>query len=188
MLRTLLQTSFRSLRRRLGYTVINVLGLAIGLACCLLIGLYVRHHLSFDQHHDKADRTVRVASVFNDRDPVALTPNILAPTMKDVFPEVEATVRVESAQSRILRKDGEATPIDDFYFADPSLFDVFTMPFLQGNSAGALDEPWTLVLTESAAETHFASTTEAMGKTLSINRQDYTVTGVIEDPPSTSHW
>lgn len=188
MLRTLLQTSFRSLRRRLGYTVINVLGLAIGLACCLLIGLYVRHHLSFDQHHDKADRTVRVASVFNDRDPVALTPNILAPTMKDVFPEVEATVRVESAQSRILRKDGEATPIDDFYFADPSLFDVFTMPFLQGNSDGALDEPWTLVLTESAAETHFASTTAAMGKTLSINRQDYTVTGVIEDPPSTSHW
>lgn len=188
MLRTLLRTSFRSLRRRLGYTVINVLGLAIGLACCLMIGLYVQYHLFFDQHHEKADRIVRVASVFNERVPVALTPNILAPTMKDVFPEVEATVRVASTQGRILRKGGQATPIDDFYFADPSVFDVFTIPVLQGDADGALDDPWTLVLTESAAETHFASTTEAIGKTLSINRQQYTVTGIVEDPPSTSHW
>ena len=188
MLQTLLRTSLRSLRRRAGYTAINVMGLAIGLACCLLIGLYVRFHLSFDQHHEQSDRIVRVATIFNERKPVALTPNILAPTIKQTFPEVETTARVASTKRRILRQDGQATPVDDFYFADPSVFDVFTLPVLRGDSNGALDEPWTLVLTASAARSYASSVDEAVGTTLSINDQNYTVTAVIEDPPSTSHW
>lgn len=98
MLQTLLRSSLRSLRRRAGYTAINVIGLAIGLACCLLIGLYVRFHLSFDQHHEKSDRIVRVATIFNERKPVAVAPNILAPTMEQTFPEVETTARLQATQ------------------------------------------------------------------------------------------
>lgn len=182
------RTTLRALRRRLGTTIINVAGLAIGLACCLLVGLYIRHHLQYDRHHANADRIVRMASVFNERAPVAVTPNILGPTMETQFPEVEETVRTYHVPDQIVRQGNRTTTEDDVYFADPAVFDVFTLPFVAGTETGALDEPQTLVLTASAAGQYFGTPAQAIEQTLSVGGTDYTVTGVIEDPPSTSHW
>jgi putative ABC transport system permease protein len=187
-----LKASLRSLWRNKFFSGINIFGLAIGLAVCLLIALFVTDELSYDRYNLKADRIYRVnADVhvgglrFNDR----VTPGPLGLTLTKDFPDIEKTVRVDySGSGTMLVKKGETTLEESHAcFADPTLFDVFTLPMVAGDPKTALVRPQSMVLSESMAKKYFGST-DVIGKTLMTdNAFLYTITGVIRDMPETSH-
>jgi len=191
MIRNYIKTAYRSLLKNKGFTLLNVLGLSLGLASCLLIIFYVVDELSYDRYNTKADRIYRVNEDLklgenNVRYAVCMPP--LAQTLKNDFPYVENTVRIKNAGSRHVKKGVQNILENNIAFADPSLFDVFTLPMISGNSQTALAEPNSVVLTESTAKKYFNGTA-VVGRTLTFDdRNFYKVTGVIKDIPRTSHF
>jgi putative ABC transport system permease protein len=186
MLRNYLTTAWRTLRRRPGFTALNIAGLALGLACCLSIGLYVHHELSYDQHHTRADRIHRVVQN-TDGDGTAWVGGAMAPLLDEDFPQIEEIVRFHRANTPVRRPD-EQQIIEErhFIYADSSAFDVFDFPLVQGDPATALARPSTVVLTEEAATRHFGDQ-DPMGQTLLAGDRELTVTGVMADLPATTH-
>lgn len=186
-----LRIAFRSLRRRSGYATLNLVGLAVGMACCLLIGLYVQNELSYDRSHPNADRIVRVAQETKDGG-LAWIGDAILPILNDRMPQVEKTVRVTRASRQIAHERGGTVrrfEEDGFFYADTTFFEVFSGFTLQkGNPKTALDQPGTVVLTPEVARRYFGDE-DPMGQTLQLeNRgQILTVTGVLEPIPSNSH-
>jgi putative ABC transport system permease protein len=191
MFKNYLKTAYRTLRKNVGFTVINILGLALGLATCLMIVLYVADELSYDRFNEKASRTYRVNEDLklgenNVLYAVAMPP--LAQALKTDFPEVEETTRLKASGGFHVKKGNENILEYSIVFADPSVFNVFTLPMINGNAATALKEPNTVVLAETTAKKYFNST-NVVGRTLSIdNNQLLKVTGVIRDIPKQSHF
>lgn len=190
MLRNYLITALRNLKRHAGHTAINVLGLAVGLAACLLIGRYVASEWNHDHFHAKADRIVRVSSQIDqtsgDQVHLSTAPAPLAPTLEAEVPDVDAAVRLTGA-SYLLHRGAMQQQVESVFYADPSLFDVFSFELLQGDPSTALAAAHTIVLTESLAA-RFFSAEDPVGKTLQVeDGQPLTVTGVVADPPATSH-
>lgn len=186
MIRNYLKTALRTLRRRPGFTFLNVVGLALGLACALSIGLYVRHELSYDLQHDNADRIYRVIQNTDDEG-TAWVGGAMAPLLADDFPQIERFVRFHRDAVAIRRPD-QARPseVSNFIYADPAVFDVFTFPLVEGDPSQVLREPGTVVLTETAAARHFGAESP-IGQTLIANERELTVAGVMADLPSTTH-
>ena len=185
-----LKIAFRNVRKHRSVSLINVLGLAIGLASCLLIFSYVRHELAYDTFHEKGDRLFRITyniqtADFNEH--LTVTPNILSPLAQREFPEVEGGLRIfESAT--IVKHAGKLFQEDRLLYADSSFFDLFSFSPHMGDLQAALKRPATLVLTQSTAQKYFGEE-NPLGKTLLIGSNDlpYEVTGVIADVPETSH-
>lgn len=190
MLSNLIKTSIRSLSSKKGFSLLNVGGLALGLTCFILIGLFVQHELSYDKHHEKADRIYKMGvHIFLDgtESNFAVVGAPVAQGLKDEFPEIEATTRFTKGGIPVLRYADKAFSEERFYWADSTVFDVFTMPFIVGDPKTALVRPHTVVFTESMAQKYFG-TEDALGKMVSMDgRTDYTVTGVIQDAPEASH-
>ena len=190
MLKSLLQTSLRNLSAKKGFSLLNVGGLALGLSCFILIGLFVQNELSYDRHHEKADQIHKMSlHIFLDgtESNFAVVSAPVARGLVDEFPEVEASTRFSKGGSPVLRYEDKAFSEERFYWADSTVFDVFTMPFVVGDSKTALTSPYTIVFTESMADKYFGDE-DPMGKVVSMDgRQDYTVTGVIKDAPAASH-
>ena len=195
MLRNYLTIALRTLRRNAGYTAINLIGLAVGLAACLLIGLYVRHELSYDTFHEKSDRIYRVvqhAQRGEESRSRLIHSARLAPAIDANLPSVEQAVRISQRWGEeILVKRGEHTFYEgNFYLADSTFFDVFGFSLRRGNPETALTEPFSVVLTERMAEKYFGKT-NPIGKTIRAEgygqMHELTVTGVAENPPSTTH-
>jgi len=186
MLRNYLKIALRNLRRQKGYAFINIAGLAVGIACCLLIVLHVYDELSYDRYHEHADRIYRLtiqAGIFGEM-PVAPAPT--APALSEHYPEVERFTRMYRRQE-VLRQEEEYMSEERFFYADSSVFEVFTYPLLSGNPRTALREPNTVVLTASTARRYFGDE-EALGR--SILLRDGTplrVTGIAADLPSNTH-
>lgn len=183
----------RNLIRQKGHTVINMFGLSIGFAFSLLIVLYVAHELSYDNFHKKGDRIYLLPMTwhFNDTDmPTGANCSIGGPFVKQVFPEVENTVRI-SIQSVSFYKNSEAVKETGVFYADSSFFDVFTFPLLKGDEQTALVQPYSIVLTRSTAEKYFGATWETqnlIGKTVTgTNNKSYQITGITENAPTNSH-
>jgi putative ABC transport system permease protein len=191
MLKNYIKTAFRSLRKNTGFTAINILGLSVGLATCLLIVFYVIDELSYDRFNKKADRIARVNFEIkfggnNSKYAQSMAP--LAQVLKSEFPAVEAAVRLQGRGGVHVKKDNENIQEDMMVYSDPGLFDVFTLPMINGNPATALVEPNSVVITESIAKKYFNSV-DVVGKTLVLNdTQNYKVTGVIKDIPKQSHF
>ena len=189
MFRNYLTTAFRTLRRQPGFTALNIAGLAIGLACCLSIGLYIHHELSYDQHHAQADRIYRVVQNTDDEG-TAWVGGAMAPLLARDFPQIQETVRFyrPSRTSVSVRRPDtqQAVEVDNFIYADSTAFDVFDFPLIQGDPSTALARPNTVVLTEEAATRHFGDA-DPMGQTLIANDRELTVTGVMDDLPPTTH-
>jgi len=191
MIHNYLKIALRNLKRHKGYSFINIAGLAVGMACCLFILIYVLYEFSYDAFHEDANRIYRVAMEFRAKDqPVkyaAVTPPPVAPAILDNFVEVEYAVRITWGSGIV--KHGEKQFFEDrIFYADQSFFNVFTFPIIKGNPETALKEPYTAVLTESIAEKYFGSE-DPVGKTISVNYQrDYKITGVVEDVPPNSHF
>lgn len=191
MFKNYLKIAFRNIWKSKGFSAINIIGLAIGLATCLLILLFVLDELSYDRFNKKADRIYRVDGDIKfggNRFVMATSTDPMGPTLKKDFPQVEEYVRFRVAGGLLIKKGNENVQEEHVVYADATLFNVFTLPMLDGNPQTALQAPNSIVITETIARKYF-NTTQAAGRSLLVNnREHYTVTGVIKDIPSQSHF
>ncbi|GAA3994358.1 ABC transporter permease [Mucilaginibacter dorajii] len=192
MIRNYIKTAFRTLRKNLGFTAINVLGLALGLATCLLIVFYVVDELSYDRYNVNADRIFRINNDIkfggNDQS-YASSPAPLAAALAADIPEVEKSVRLINKWGYNVKKGNQNIKEDHMLFADPSIFDVFTLPMIAGEPKTALVDPRCVVISETVAKRYFNNPLQAVGKTLTFNDSVlFKVTGVIKDIPKQSHF
>jgi putative ABC transport system permease protein len=186
-----LKVAVRNFLRRPGFSLINVVGLAVGVACCLLILLFVRDELSYDRHNDRLDRIYRVglsAFVNNNALDAVYTSSPMAKALVDEVPEVEAASRVRRFGFPVFRHGDKVFSEERVYWVDNAFFDIFTVPFVAGDPKTALKDPLTIVLTRATARKYFGDE-PALGRVIDADgRRDYVVTGVVEDPPRNSHF
>ena len=192
MLRNYLKIAWRNLLRNRAFSVLNIAGLAIGIATCLIILLFVADELSYDRFHEKADRIVRVifrASMQGQQLNEATVMPPVAQTLRADYPEVQEATRLRnygmprvSVGDKIFREDA-------FAFVDSNFFQVFSLPFVQGDAKTALVQPNTVVISQTAAERYFGNA-DPIGKTLTFKDLNATlkITGVIEPVPANSHF
>ncbi len=182
----------RNLWKNKGFSAINITGLAVGIATCLMILLFVKDELSYDRYNEKAARIYRVDGDIKFggiRMILATSPDPMGPTMKKDFPEVARFVRFRNFNGRFLVKKGNQNIQENTaQYADSTLFDVFSLPLISGDSATALVEPNSIVISETMARKYF-NDVNPVGKTLVINDTNaYKVTGVMKDMPAQSHF
>ena len=182
MLGNYLKVAVRHLLRHRLYSLINIAGLAVGMAACILILLLVRDELSYDRHHEKADQIYRVLQGRSAR--TSYPPGAI---LRDAVPEVVEMVRL-CKWGRLVSYSEKRFEEQDFIYADPNVFAVFTFPLLKGDPQTALAEPFSIVITEEMARKYFGDE-DPVGKVLRTdNKHDYTVTGVLEKMPRASHF
>ncbi len=190
MIKNLLLVAFRNFKKDKWYTLLNVLGLTIGITFSLFLIFYIRDELNYDRSLPKADRIYRIVSYIHERDKNTnwtLTQLPVAATVKKDFPEVEEATWLMSRE-RTLFKNGENSFYETkVYYADSTVFKIFSYKFLEGDAAQALDEPNSIVISKTLAEKYFGRNTPAVGKTLKTVYDLYKITGVIEDVPNNSH-
>ncbi|MCF0073363.1 ABC transporter permease [Dyadobacter sp. CY261] len=192
MLQNYLKIAWRNLRKHKFYSFLNIFGLSLGLASCLLITLYVVDELSYDRSFTNADRIYRVnADIrFGGADmSLAVAPDPLAFTMKKDYPQIEQVVRMRENGSQLVRRADaiENLKEDHVFYVDSTFFKVFSVPLLQGDASSALRNPFTVVISATDAKKYFGNA-NPMGKPLTLdNSVTYTVTGVMQDIPEQSH-
>ncbi|NCU04945.1 MAG: FtsX-like permease family protein [Chitinophagaceae bacterium] len=190
-----IKIAWRNLLKNKTFSLINIIGLASGLACFILIALYITDEISYDRYHEKANRIYRVHSDirFGGTDmSLAVSSDPMGATLKKDYPQVEQFARIYASEgTKLFKKENEFITEEGVVYADSTLFDVFTFPALAGNLKTALNEPNTVVLTESTAKKYFGSASAAMGKMMECNDERarlYKVTAVINDIPRNSHF
>ncbi len=188
-----LKVALRNLLRHKGYSAINILGLAVGMAACIVILLIVRHELSFDRFHSKADRICRVYEKMTFPGWTGLTSSTqgpVGPALCEDFPEVSAYTRLQPADwqgNYLLHYRDRHASLGKAYYADPFFFQVFDFGLLAGDAETALKEPHTAVLTEETARKIFGAE-HPVGKIFqNKDRTDYKVTGILKKMPANSH-
>jgi len=192
MIKNLFLVAIRNFRRDKWYSLLNILGLTIGIAFSLFLLFYIKDELSYDRYNEKAGRIYRINANIKeaDKDTMrwAVTPFPMGPALSKDYPEVEEAVRFVS-NGKTLYKNGEIRLYEDkVFFADSNLFRVFTYKFIEGNPQTALVAPNSMVLTQSVAEKFFGKTKPYIGKTLENASGDvYKITAVIRDVPRNSH-
>ena len=196
MLKSYARIAYRTLNRHKGYTAINVLGLAVGMAACLLIGLYVQDEVSYDRFHPKADRIYRAANelrFLEEESQTAITPGLMGPKLLEEVPDFEAFVRLDdygTQQPILIRRGYERFYEKSFILADSSFFDFFSFPLAAGDPSTALKEPHSVVLTPAMARKYFGEE-NPLGQTIEVGdlfgEQAFRVTGVLADVPHNTH-
>ncbi len=185
------KTAYRNLVKNKGFSALNIAGLSVGLAACLLIGLYVLDELSYDRYNENANRIYRVNEDIRfagNATAYAQSPAPLAGVLKANFPIIEQSVRIKSTGTMIVKKDNQELRQESVAYADPTVFSVFTLPLLSGHTEDALKEPNCVVISQTAALKYFG-TTDAAGRLLVFNQNDnYRVTAVMRDMPLRSHF
>jgi ABC-type antimicrobial peptide transport system permease subunit len=189
MFRSYLKVSIRSMKRQKIYSFINILGLGTGLACTILILLWVTDELSFDRFHENLSTLYRVEADRHMEDKIlhsVITPSPLGPRLEAEVPEIVESSRFEHVEETLVRYEGNAFYEDDIYAVDPSFFEMFSFPASRGGPASALNDPNSVVMTEDATQRYFKGE-DPVGKVLSFNNQhDFTVTGVLRNVPRNS--
>jgi len=191
MLRNYLLIAWRNLRRHKGFSAINIFGLAIGIAACLLILQYVRFELSYDDFHAKADRVYRVRQDrYNDgklSTQWAAGAYAVGNSFKDAFAEIEAYVKVRADEAMVITRGAERFKVERTFHAGSQFFNVFSYPLLAGDPRTALVEPNTVVISKALADKYFNGQ-DPLGQTLRFNEKlDYRVTGVFKELPPNTH-
>lgn len=190
MLKNYLKIVFRSLWRNKLYSFIHLIGLSTGLTVCLLIVLYVNYELSYDtfnQHYSSIYRVVQNQNQNNIWYKVGRTPAKMSPTLKAQFPEIKNATRFALWGSVLLSYKNKNIDEPNGIYAESSLFEIFSFPFLQGSAKKALENPHSIVLTESLAKKYFGLA-NPIGQTIQLNKQySMLVTGIIKDIPANSH-
>lgn len=190
MFRHYLRTAIRNLWRSRGYSLINILGLAIGIATCLLIFLYILHELGYEKKIPGYENIYRVqvrGRFADDFFNVPLTPGGLAPNLKEVVPEAEAVTRIQKAGQFTVAYEDKKFYEDKIYFVDSSFFDVISLPAVSGDIRTSLMDPFSIVMTESTAKKYFGNE-DPIGKTVRANNKgSLKVTAVLKDLPENMH-
>ncbi|MDZ4148222.1 MAG: ABC transporter permease [Flavobacteriaceae bacterium] len=195
MLKNNFKIAFRNLLKNKGYSAINIFGLAMGLASCLLIALYVTDELSYDRYNLHADRIYRINTDFRigggDMH-MTQTSDMMGELLKKDYPQVEESTRIyTSSGSKLIKKGNEFINEPRVANVDSTFFNVFTLPVIEGDTKSALNEPNTVVITESTAKKYFGST-NVLGKTVEVKNEEtttpYKITAVIKDIPHNTHF
>jgi putative ABC transport system permease protein len=192
MLRNLIKIALRNLLKDKGYSAINIAGLTIGITCSLFLLMYILDELSYDRYHTNADSIYRIVSNIKEPDNAftwAVVQKPMAVELRDNYPEVKNAVRFDGMNRNLYKNGDRQFYEDDFNLADSTVFDMFTYEFLAGDPNTALDQPFSMVLTETIVKKYFANPREALNQTL-INAQEeaFKITGVIKDVPLNSHF
>ncbi len=191
MLKTHLKTGIRCLQRNRGYSILNILGLAVGLTVSILIFLWVQDELSYDRFHVNAHRIYRTIEheQLSNGDVLSYSQQApaLAAVLKSNFPEIEDAVRFEILSGRLVRFQELEFYEDGFGFTDPAFLSVFTFPLKTGDPVQVLQDPSSMVISEKIAHKYFGND-DPIGKVLQIdNSRDFVVSGVLKDVPANSH-
>lgn len=192
MLKNLLKIAIRNILKDKTYSAINVLGLTIGITCSLFLLMYILDELSYDRYHENGENIYRVVSNIKEPDnaftwAVAQIP--LAEELRNNYPEVKNAVRFFGTQNTLYKNGEKQFNEGEFYLADSTVFDMFTYEFIAGDPNTALDNPFSIVLTEKTAIKYFGDAKSAFGQAIQ-NKQDeeFKVTGVMKDVPLNSHF
>jgi putative ABC transport system permease protein len=190
MLKNLFKTAFRHIIKHFGYSILNILGLTLGMSSALFLIIYVSDEVSYDRYNEKADRIYRVSSKITEPDDqftwnVAQIP--FGPQVVQDYPEVQSFVRFINMPRALYKYEDKEFNEENFFFVDSTLFDIFTYKVLKGEIKSALLEPKKIILTERIASRYFGNI-DPIGKTLTAGNDTYEVTGVIEDVPFNSHF
>lgn len=193
MFKNYLKIAFRNFTRHKTHTIINLSGLAVGMACCMAIMLYVKDELSFDRFNEKSDRIYRVLAEFNDRGEtnlVEVTSPPIGPGLKTDIPEIENFVRMGPRRHVLVHKGEQSFYEDELFYTDPSIFEIFSFPLLSGNVQTALNDLSSVVINRDLAEKYFGSS-NPIGQSLEIEingkMKTFTVSGILKDIPVISH-
>jgi len=186
-----LKIAFRNFRKNKGYTFINISGLAIGLACSILIMLYVTYEKSYDSYNENADRIYRFAvkaMIGGTRIDQTNTPAILTPTLLNEYPEIEYSVRFSNySRGVVIEADNKKFNEKNVALVDGEILNMFTFEFLQGDPSNALGRPNTAIISNETSLKYFGES-NPMGKTIFFDENDYEITGVIKKMPENSHF
>ncbi len=191
MFNNYLKIAFRNMKRYKGYSFIHIFGLSIGMACFILLMLYVKYELSFDKFHKNSDRIYRTimdlpTGNYRGLTEWAITTAMLAPTLMEEFPDVEYATRLHNCRGRQLRYK-EKNFVGDGKYGDEHFLKVFSFNLIKGSESSALTEPFSLILSEKLTKKFFGND-NPIGKVITVNnRREYTVTGIIENVPDNSH-
>ena len=182
MFKNYFKTTFRNLWKNKGYSFLNIFGLAIGIACAGLIFLWVQDEMNWDSSNTKMDNLyfVRVNAVLDAGTWTHWsTPGVMAPVMQTEIPGIANTCRTTEGETRLLFSVGDKSIYASGKYVEPSLFSMFTLPFVQGNAKSAFSQLYSLVITEKTAKKFFGDDKNVIGKTVRVdNKQDYVITGV----------
>jgi putative ABC transport system permease protein len=191
MFRNYLKVALRNMWKNKAFSAINIAGLSVGLAVCLLIVLYVKDESSYDKYNSQSENIYRLDAdlSFNGTQfTSAESPAPLAPTLMKDYPQVAQYTRLRNFGDILIKKDNQNIPNHNAVFADSTFFQVFSIPMIKGNRLTALNEPNSIVIDETTAKKYFNST-DVVGKTLYVdNSVSCKITGVIEDFPAQTHF
>lgn len=198
MIKNYSKTIFRVIKRNKVYSIITVFSLAVGLASCFLILLYVGDELSYDRYHENSSRIYRVYEELNiqgQKREIAITPAPFGPVMKQEIPQVMEAVRFLSGDfggNKILIRQGESSFYEDkWFFCDKSVFEIFSFNLIKGDPENALKNPYSVTISESKAKNIFGDY-NPIGQTITLDNQlfqnDFLVTGIFKDIPPNSHF
>jgi len=192
MLKNYLTVAFRNILRHKVYSIINIAGLSIGMACTILILLWVQYELSYDRYHKNADRIFRLAVDIDFgkmRGKFAISNYIAGLTLKDDYPEVLEAVRLQRVRDKVaIQYNNKKIYGSNIFIADNSIFNIFSFPLIRGDPKTALKSPFSIVITEEEANARFGDE-NPIGKVFKVeNEYDFTVTGVIKNVPRNSHF
>jgi len=194
MFKNYVVTAWRNIVKSKGFSFLNIAGLAVGLAVCFLILLYVRAESSYDAYHAHADRIYRIQNAWLNADGsiqgefATLAPSY-AILLRNDLPEIERLARTWNPSGTVLKAGDSVFTEERFFFAEPEIFDILTLPLVQGDPSTALDEVGGIVLSKSTARRYFGDA-DPMGRSLVLpaqNNRELLVTGVMEDVPPNSH-
>ena len=192
MIRNYAIVAVRNLRRQLGYSLINIFGLAAGLASCFLIALYIQFEIGYEGFHENKDAIYRYIPRYKSEDGTVRmqtwTPPGFAPAMTDYFPEIERFTRYSIFEEEPLLKNGDVVlPSEYLALGDRDFFSIFSIRLLRGDVQKVLAEPFSIVISAEVANDFFPNE-DPLGKTINFdNSYDLTITGVFESIPSNSH-
>jgi len=192
MILNLLKHGLRSLKKQRSFVFINMIGLSIGLACTIIIALFIRYELSFDTYHEKKDRIYQVVlhgRLGGQEVQVYATASVIGPTMLNEFPEVESFLRMNEWDKTVIKYDEKYFTEDDFMEADSTFFSFFSIPLLKGDPETALSDPYYVVLSESSARKIFGDE-DPINKMIRVGDDEthYKVTGVMAEIPENTHF
>jgi putative ABC transport system permease protein len=183
MFKNYLLITVRNLKKNSTYSFLNIIGLAVGITAFILIALYVQYELSFDKYHKNADRIYRVV-----REERAFTPAPLGPALKEKIPEVESVSRILRRSNTLISHEQNHFLEEEFYWADPETFEIFSIPFVSGDPETALNDPSSIVLSRRTARKYFGDA-DPIGKIVTVSeRYEFKISGVFGDMPANSHF
>ncbi|OJJ21530.1 hypothetical protein BKI52_13380 [marine bacterium AO1-C] len=191
MIRNYFKIALRNLLRQKFYSAINLLGLAVGIACAVLLYLYVQDEMSYDSHFKNADRIYRVEGTLSrqgESTPELYTQWLLADQLEKDYPEIQVATKTLVGQDLLLTHQKKKFYQDKMTYVDEGYFQVFSHRFIKGDPATAIQKPKSIVLTKGLATKVFGRLAEVLGETVKVEEETFTITGIIDDIPDNTHF